>query len=648
MPDLLPTTDPARRSGTGSTPTAPEGRLGALRAALCRATVWPALLWLLVVVFVSLGANHLGLQDPASQNLGQVLDGPSAAHWLGTDALGRDVLSRLVHGGGELLLVALIPVFVSYVVGVPLGLLAGYVGGRVDEAVGFLVNVLFSIPAVVFVLAVAAATDNNLTVMTLVMGVTGGGAIVRLVRSSTVAARNLLYVDAARVARLTRRRILGRHILPNVAGPLIVQAFLAYGGIFVFLTSLSFLSLGFDPEKPSWGQMTYEASQNLTQDPWLMVPVGAVVILTIMSINALGSAFLRVMPSQTGGTAVKPRRRSRAAGAVEAAGPEGTSAADATPGGVADGSALLRLEDLTVCIPEARGEDRLVDRVSLVVRRGETLALVGESGSGKTLTALSIAKLLPPQAEVTSGRIVFDGQTVSGLPERRFRRLRGSRIAYVAQEPLRALDPCFTVRSQLVEVIRSHGRVSRSAARRRAAELLSLVGISRVDHVLRSYPHQLSGGMAQRVVIALAISAEPELVVADEPTTALDVTVQAEILDLLQSLRERLGMTLVLITHDMGVVADMADSVAVMRRGRVVETGAVRDVLARPRHEYTRELLRAASSRPRRDRTTPRTPPDGSAPGHHVPEPRVPDRDPRPGLAAPDAADSTIPGRVEP
>jgi peptide/nickel transport system permease protein len=582
QPSAVP---PAVSSGHPEEPSvSPEWRRALKTAFAGRPVAWLALAWLASVVVVSIFASHLGLPNPQTQDLMNTFGAPSAQHWLGTDSLGQDVLSRIAHGGGQLLLVALIPVVVSYLIGVPLGLFGGYVGGWPDAAINFYVNVMFSIPGIVVVLATAAATGNNLAAMTLVLGVFGSGGIIRLVRSSTVVTRNLPYVDAARVAQLPRWRVLLRHILPNVAAPLVVQAFLAYGGIFLLLTSLAFLSLGFNPDQPSWGQITYEASQNISQHPWLMVPIGVTIILTLLAINALGTAFLRLMPSQSARMRASRRRARR----PEAPSPE--------PERSADPSAMLHVTNLSVSIPGVHGDAPLVDGVSLAARRGETLALVGESGSGKTLTALSIANLLPPEAQVCSGQIVLDGRVISSLSERGFRRLRGKKIAFIAQEPSRALDPCFTVRSQLTEVIRGQGRAGRAQARRRVAQLLDLVGIARVKDVLRCYPHQLSGGMAQRVAIAMAISGDPELIVADEPTTALDVTVQAEILDLLRGLQERLGMTLILITHDMGVVADMADTVAVMRAGQVVETGLARHVLTEPADAYTRELLRAASA----------------------------------------------------
>jgi len=229
--------------------------------------------------------------------------------------------------------------------------------------------------------------------------------------------------------------------------------------------------------------------------------------------------------------------------------------------------------------------------VSFEVDHGETLCIVGESGCGKSLTALSVMGLLPRNARRSAARLVFAGQDLLGLPERGMADLRGDRLAMVFQEPMTALNPTYTIGNQLVEVLRRHRRVSRGAARDRAVFLLDKVGIPAAASRLRQYPHQLSGGLRQRVMIAMALMCEPDLVVADEPTTALDVTIQAQILRLLADLRREFRMGVILITHDLGIVARVADRVAVMYAGQVVETGTVREVLTDPLHPYTQALL---------------------------------------------------------
>jgi peptide/nickel transport system ATP-binding protein len=255
--------------------------------------------------------------------------------------------------------------------------------------------------------------------------------------------------------------------------------------------------------------------------------------------------------------------------------------------------ALLAVADLVMEFPFAAGGARAVDEVSFTVERGRVLGLVGESGSGKSMTALSVMRLVPTPGRIAGGRIVFDGTDLLGLPERAMRDLRGARIAMIFQEPMTALNPVLTAGFQIAEALLIHKPISKRQAWARAIELLAEVGIPEPAARAHDYPHQLSGGMRQRVMIAMAIACEPDLLIADEPTTALDVTIQAEILELLARLRERHGMGLLLITHDLGVVAEQADRVAIMYAGRIVEEATTVELFADPLHPYTRALLRS-------------------------------------------------------
>jgi len=259
-------------------------------------------------------------------------------------------------------------------------------------------------------------------------------------------------------------------------------------------------------------------------------------------------------------------------------------------------NALLDVQHLTVTFDAARNT-RVVDDVSFTMTAGETLGVVGESGSGKSVTAFSILRLLQPPGQIVSGRILFEGQDLLTLSERDMRSVRGARISLIFQEPMTALNPVMRVGDQVAEALTAHSMANRTEARRRAVELLDAVRIPDPMRRVRDYPHQLSGGMRQRVMIAIALACRPPLVIADEPTTALDVTIQAQMLDLIRQLQAEFGLALLLITHDFGVVAEMADRVAVMKAGRIVETGPVREILRTPSHEYTRQLLAAVPGR---------------------------------------------------
>ncbi len=253
---------------------------------------------------------------------------------------------------------------------------------------------------------------------------------------------------------------------------------------------------------------------------------------------------------------------------------------------------LLEIDRLTVAFRTERGEVTAIEDVSLTLAPGEILGIVGESGSGKSVTALTVMGLLPePAARVAAGAVRFEGQVLTGLSDLRMQRIRGPGIAMVFQEPMTSLNPVFSIGEQITETLEAHGETSRAARRARAVEMLDRVGIPSASRRLGDYPHQLSGGQRQRVMIAMALACRPRLLIADEPTTALDVTIQAGILDLLLDLRDELGMAVVVITHNMGVIAEVADRVAVMYAGRVVEEAPVGRLFAAPRHPYTRALL---------------------------------------------------------
>jgi ABC-type dipeptide/oligopeptide/nickel transport system ATPase component len=274
---------------------------------------------------------------------------------------------------------------------------------------------------------------------------------------------------------------------------------------------------------------------------------------------------------------------------------------------------LLEVQHLTVTFDSAKAPVVAVDDVSFTMARGETLGLVGESGSGKSVTAFAILRLLQPPGRITGGRVLFDGRDLLSLAEREMRAVRGAGISLIFQEPMTALNPVMTVGDQIAEALTVHGMASRSEGRARAVELLDAVHIPDAARRVRDYPHQLSGGMRQRVMIAIALACRPPLVIADEPTTALDVTIQAQVLDLLRELQAQHNLALLLITHDFGVIAEMADRVAVMYKGRLVEEGAVRQILREPRHEYTQGLLAAI---PGMSRQSPAQRPDGPEGAH--------------------------------
>ncbi|MEV5884768.1 dipeptide/oligopeptide/nickel ABC transporter permease/ATP-binding protein [Streptomyces sp. NPDC052020] len=576
---------PPRDAGGAGTP--PVRRGGAVRRLLRNPLgAFSAAVLLLLVAAVAL-APLLAPQDPSASSLGDAFTGPGGGHPLGTDSAGRDILSRLLHGGRNTLGGALIALGIALALGVPSGLYAGYRGGRFDSAANWVVNLVMALPAMVVLLASRAILGPNVWALMTVLGVLAAPSFFRLVRGIVAGVRKELYVDAAKVSGLSDARIVARHILTVVRGPVIIQVALVAGIAIGLQAGLEFLGIG-SGSAPTWGAMLNEAFQNIQREPLLMLWPGLALGLTNAALVLLAGALRDGLEDRAGRPAA-PRRAARrhGGGTVPA-----VTAAHCP--GRAERSGLLSVRGLTVAYARPDGGDKeVVHGVDLDVRAGEIVGLVGESGSGKTQTAFAVLGILPEGGRIAGGSITVKGQEVVGLPERARRGLRGGTVAYVPQEPMSNLDPAFTIGSQLTEPMRHVLGLSRREAARRAVDLLRLVEIPRPEHVLRLYPHEISGGMAQRVLIAGAMSCDPELLIADEPTTALDVRVQAEILDLLRRLQKDRGLGVLLVTHDLGVVADLCDRVAVMSAGRIVETGTTERVLRAPEDPYTRTLLGA-------------------------------------------------------
>ncbi|MEU1606194.1 dipeptide/oligopeptide/nickel ABC transporter permease/ATP-binding protein [Micromonospora matsumotoense] len=566
---------------------------------LRRPLVLLALLWLALVLVCALHPELVTGRDPVDQDLPAALSGPSAAHPLGTDRLGQDLLSRLAYGAAGTLWGVLVAVLTATVVGVGLGLLAGYLGGLVDALVGRLADLLFSLPAIVILLVVVAVFPGDVTIAMLTFGLLLSSGLIRVVRAATRSTREELFIAAARLAGLSTPQILRRHVLPRLRGLVIVQASLVAAVALVMQASLAFLGFGPPPPEPSWGGMIDEARMVIVRHPWALVPPGLAVALTVLSFVLLGDAA-RDGATAAWSTTKLVRRRRRSPGAVVArtTAPAPTHPVAPPPAGTPHhADTLLSVRQLSVQLPArpgrgARTGTTVVSDVDLDVGPGEIVGLVGESGCGKTVTALSILGLPPGDGRIT-GSCHFAGVDLVGATDRQWRTVRGRRIGYVAQDPMVSLDPTLRVGVQLAEAVRRHTGLGRRPARARVLALLGDVGLPAPETAARRYPHQLSGGMAQRVAIAFALAGDPDLLIADEPTTALDVTRQAEILALLARTSRERRLAVLLVTHDLGVVAALCDRAVVMYAGQVVESCPVTELFARPRHPYTRGLLAA-------------------------------------------------------
>ncbi len=566
--------------GLVTTPDIPTFiRQGTLRRLAKMPTVWISAVILFTVLFFSFFGALLAPFNPNFTQLGLVNIGPFQSEYLlGGDRAGRDILSRLMFATANTIGGAVIAVSVAITIGVTIGLMAGYYGRTFDAIGAWLSNLIQAVPGMIVLIAVFVVVGPSTVVSMIVVGILISPAYFRLVRNVVISVRNELYVDAARVSGLSDIRIMSRHIFVVVRAPIIIEMAYIAGIALVIQAALEFIGLG-SPETPTWGGMLQDSFNALYISPFAILWPALSIVLTVLAFVFLSNAVRDTLgdPRSSGGTARKATIR-----VVDS----GISSAIEHP------KAFLTVRDLSIAYPLSKDSSRtVVNNVNLDVNRGEVLGLVGESGSGKTQTAFAILGLLPPEAIVTSGRIVFDGRPLLGLSEKKLNQLRGNEIAYVPQEPMSNLDPAFTVGQQFGFAMRKRLGLSKAESRDRALSLLTRVNINEPERVYDYYPHQLSGGMAQRVLIAIAVSCDPKLLIADEPTTALDVTVQAEVLDLLRDLQRERSMALILVTHNFGVVADICDRVAVMKDGEVVETGDVRTIMKLPEHPYTQLLL---------------------------------------------------------
>jgi len=565
-----------------------------------------ALVYIIVIAFCAVFRSWVAPYNPDEQDIPNKFATPSWQHWAGTDNLGRDILSRLIYGAWTSLQVAIAVIVISMAVSLVIGLFSGYIGGKTDNALMRVVDGGLAFPPLVLAIAVAGILGKETKYIILSLSIVFVFGLTRLVRGTTLAVREEPFVEASRASGSRTHRILAFRILPNVRSPLLVAATFGIAGVLIAEAGLAYLGLGNPPPAASWGKMLQNAYEtSLYQASWQLIPPGIAIAITVFAFTILGEGLRDVLGTGQSARARRAERRGLTTVQRPPAGPEpgdtptpeaprpsDPALGAALPTGRDD--ALLSIEHLAVEFTTTRGAARVVDDVSLAIRPGETVGLVGESGSGKTVTSLSVMRLVPsPPGRIVAGNIFFEGQDLLGLNFKQMRELRGTKISMIFQDPMTSLDPTFTVGSLLIEAQTLHGSVSRKQARARAMELLELVGIPAPEARLRQYPHQLSGGLRQRVMIAVALANRPQLLIADEPSTALDVTIQAQILDLLRSLQRELGMAMLFVTHDLGVIADLCDRVAVMYAGQVVEQASVHDLFERPQHPYTAGLLGA-------------------------------------------------------
>jgi len=532
-----------------------------------------------IIVVLALLTPILPLHPPNETNTANRFLRPlSDGHLLGTDHLGRDLLSRLMWGTRLSLAVGFAAALVAGLLGAAIGVMAGYFGGRTDNVTMRGIDMLMAFPYILLALAIVAVLGPGLLNALIAVAVVNIPFFARNIRGVTVGIAHREFIDAAKLAGMGHTRILLTEVVPNIVPVVVIAMSTTIGWMILETAGLSFLGLGSQPPQADLGSMLGEARSALITAPHTSIVPGVMILLIVMSVNLLGDGIR---------DALDPRLRS---GAL--ARPMATTRVERAEAPAPKGEGLLRIDDLETQFHVGQRIYKAVNKVSLDLKPGECLGLIGESGSGKSVTALSVMGLVAsPPGVITGGAVRLEERDLIGAPYELLRSLRGRKVAYIFQDPLSTLHPLYRIGDQLIEAIRVHEPVSHAEAHKRAVKLLEDVRIPNAAARAKAYPHELSGGMRQRVGIAMALANDPDIIIADEPTTALDVTVQAQVLALLDDLRRSRGLAILFITHDFGVVGQLCDRVAVMYGGRIVEAGDTADVLAAPAHPYTKRLI---------------------------------------------------------
>ena len=565
-----------------------------------------ALIILALIALSAIFAPLLAPHDPTAIDLkGQP---PSGEFWFGTDNLGRDVFSRLLYGGRYSLTVGLAATGFALLAGAIFGSIAAVSGKVVSEVIMRIMDIIMSIPGIALA-AVAVVVFKNpehpekmLGVIIAAIGFVYIPQLTRIVRANVLSEYGEDYVNAVVVSGARAPWILTKHVARNTAAPVLVFATVLVADAIILEASLTFIGAGLQEPTPTWGNILSSAQQGVLRGEWwqALFP-GLAIMITVLCLNILSEGITDAMVAAPTGPVIAEHREEdqlltdpvkayatqhdalvdrldRLAEVEKGRTDRYAPAPGTTP--------LLEVRDLCIKFPR-HGDVNVVDHVSFSVAAGETMGLVGESGCGKSITAFAIMGLLDPKAEIT-GEVFYRGEDLLKMDAEKRRGLLGHEMAMIYQDALSALNPSMLIRTQMAQLTKRGGT-------RSAEELLQLVGLD-PKRTLESYPHELSGGQRQRVLIAMALTRDPNLIIADEPTTALDVTVQKQVIELIKNLQEKLGFAMVFVSHDLALVAEVAYSITVMYAGQVIEQASTRELLTDPQHEYTRGLLGAVLS----------------------------------------------------
>ena len=538
---------------------------------------WSALAVLVIIAVAATIPGAIAPFDPLRTGAGQPLLSPGGRHFFGTDELGRDVFSRVVWGARISVTISVCATLLALLAGSVLGAIMAVRRDTFGLGVTLLINLILVFPGVILAIALATLLVPSALTTAIVLSVLYTPPISRLVAATIQAEYGKTYVEALQVAGANDVFILTHAVGRSVAAMVFTFALVVLADAVLLEAALSFIGIGVQAPTPSWGNIVSGGRGLMASGRWWVSTAGGLVIVMFaLAVNLLGDAL-----GNRKGRLPKPK----AAAVPLKIGPSPKHPAAAE-------SALLEVSDLKVSLPAHYGAVAIVDHAAFEVRRGEVLALVGESGSGKSLIVQAVLGLLPRGA-VASGSVKFDGQELLGASDNQLRPIRGRRLAFLPQDSIAALNPVQKISSQMALICEKTKGL-------RPKDLLDQVRLP-AGRVLSAYPHELSGGQCQRIALAMSLARRPELLVADEPTTALDVSVQAEIFELINDLRRDLGFSLLLISHDLALVATTANRIAVAYGGRIVESGPAAATLRRPKHPYTHGLLKAIQSMERRE-----------------------------------------------
>lgn len=562
--------------------------------------------FLAILILAAILAPVIAHHDPLAT--GTPVQPPSGEHLFGTDQIGRDVFARVIYGSRSSLIIGLSATALALLVAAVLGSFAATAHKWASEVLMRCLDVVMSIPGIALAAVFVAAFGNSLPVLIMAIGFLYVPQLARVVRANVLSQFGEDYVNASKVMGAGVPWILIKHVARNCLAPILVFATVLVADAIVLEASLSFINAGVQPPNPSWGNILAQGKQLLLSGYWwpTFFP-GLMILVTVLSLNILSEGMTDAFASPRVKTVVDVDADEKKAQAAPEASLNTLGLIDPQQAratllesldklhvkesarkdrlvyaGDPEAEPLLDVRDLRVSFPNAHGDVDIVDGVNFTIRPGETMGLVGESGSGKSVTSMAIMGLLPKTARVR-GTATLEGKNLLDMNTRQLNEMRGREMAMIYQDALSSLNPSMLIKSQMAQLTKRGGT-------RSAEELLELVGLD-PKRMLKSYPHELSGGQRQRVLIAMALTRDPKLVIADEPTTALDVTVQKQVVELLNKLREELGFAMLFVSHDLALVAQLAHKITVMYAGQVVEQGTTTEVLTDPRHEYTQGLL---------------------------------------------------------